>query len=208
MITDLSLPRLFWKKATHDSTAAVEEQDLSRRLAEGDLTAIGEAYDRHAPALYRVLYAILGSSQDAEDALQEVFVRLAGGRNGRIRDLKAYLHTAARHEAYGILRRRRREQIVELQPLETMEANETVQADFQAFAERSDLIELLQHLPPEQREIIALKVFEELTFAQIAAIVQASPNTVASRYRYGIERLRTWCLAATQDVEGGNEHGA
>lgn len=48
------------------------------------------------------------------------------------------------------------------------------------------------HLPVEQREVIALKVWEEMTFAQIAAIVKASPNTVASRYRYGIEKLRGW----------------
>ncbi|MBV9468194.1 MAG: hypothetical protein JOZ57_02980, partial [Abitibacteriaceae bacterium] len=51
---------------------------------------------------------------------------------------------------------------------------------------------LLQQLPIEQREVIALKVAENLTFAEIAALLKISPNTAASRYRYGIERLRSW----------------
>jgi RNA polymerase sigma-70 factor (ECF subfamily) len=56
----------------------------------------------------------------------------------------------------------------------------------------TNLQELLARLPREQREVVALKVWEEMTFAEIAQVVKASPNTVASRYRYGIEKLRDW----------------
>jgi len=158
--------------------------DIAQRIAAGDVDAIGAVYDYYAPSLLKVLVAILGSQADAEDALQEVFAKLARSRATRIRDLRAYLMTASRHEAYSILRRRRRER-----PLQDVDLEQQ-----QAVAhEGRPLTALLQRLPPEQREVIALKIYEQLTFAEIAKVVKASPNTVAGRYRYGIERLRAWC---------------
>ena len=147
------------------------------------MDAVTVLYDRYADALHRLLVTILGSPTDAEDALQEVFVKLACGRMARVRDLRAYLFTAARHEAYNMLRQRRRERPLETADLEILQTAATPGADIQA---------LLQQLPVAQREVIALKVYEGLTFAEIAGIVKASPNTVASRYCYGIEKLRVW----------------
>ena len=49
----------------------------------------------------------------------------------------------------------------------------------------------LRALPPEQREVIALKIDGELTFAQIARVLDISVNTAASRYRYALEKLRS-----------------
>ena len=48
----------------------------------------------------------------------------------------------------------------------------------------------LQKLPPEQREVIVLKIWGEFTFAEIANSLNESPNTVASRYRLGIASLK------------------
>jgi RNA polymerase sigma-70 factor (ECF subfamily) len=48
----------------------------------------------------------------------------------------------------------------------------------------------MQSLPAEQREVISLKIDGDLTFAQIAAVFDISPNTAASRYRYALEKLR------------------
>ena len=158
-----------------------DQNDLLQRIENGDEMALGELYDYYAPNLYRVLLAILHSPEDAEDALQEVFLRVAKGRMKRARDVRTYLHTCARHLALDILRRRKREQL--------WQESET-ECEVAAPENNSDLQVLLQHLPVEQREVIALKVWEEMTFAQIAPIVRASPNTVASRYRYGIEKLR------------------
>lgn len=160
-----------------------EEKELAQRVGTGDVDAIATLYDCYAGALHRLLVAILGSTADAEDALQEVFVKLASRRMSRVRDLRAYLFTAARHEAYNMLRRRRRERPLESDDLETEGKTTTPGSDIQV---------LLQQLPAEQREVIALKVYEGMTFSEIASIVKASPNTVASRYRYGIEKLRGW----------------
>ena len=155
------------------------ERQLVQRASEGDSDALAKLYDAYAPALHRVLLAILSSPEDAEDALQETFVKLLDGRMRHARDARAYLFSSARHIALDILRRRKRE------VQSTEETAEPTISDV-----NSDLQNLLRHLPLDQREVIALKVFQEMTFAEIAVVVKARPNTVASRYRYGIEKLR------------------
>jgi RNA polymerase sigma-70 factor (ECF subfamily) len=170
----------------------VEDKELARRVAEGDPNALALVYDRHAASIYRVLQALLGSPTDAEDALQEIFLKLATGRHRNIRQFRPYLLTAARHEAYGILRRRKREPQLEEYDLPHELANSSV--DIEASGDQGyEWQTLLARLPLEQREVIALHVWEQMTFAEIASIVKVSPNTVTSRYRYGIERLRLWC---------------
>lgn len=178
-----------------ESTSARNGDDagaLVQRLADGDPDALAEVYDRYAASLYRTLQALLCSAADAEDALQEVFVKIATGRTSRIRDLRSYLFVAARHEAFNILRRRKRESSLDDDSfaLENMDAfSSPKERDAQPY----DWTALLARLPLEQREVIALKVWEQMTFVEIARIVGVSPNTVTSRYRYGIERLRLWC---------------
>ena len=163
------------------------DEQLVGRLRGGEPDALAAIYDRYAASLYRLLNAILGSPADAEDALQEVFVALATKRITRIRHLKSYLFVAARHQAFTLLRRRKREQGFE--DVATLD----IAAPDPDEGASHDLSALLARLPLEQREVIALKVWEQMTFADIAKVVNASPNTVMSRYRYGIERLRKWC---------------
>jgi len=55
---------------------------------------------------------------------------------------------------------------------------------------RAELSAGLGQLPPEQREVVHLKLWEGLTFEQIAAAVEIPVNTAASRYRYGLDKLR------------------
>ncbi len=136
--------------------------------------------------------AILSDAADAEDALQETFLALATAKAGKIRDLKSYLLVAARNQAISILRKRKRENGWEDVTQIEIAAPESPESPH-------DFAALLAKLPLEQREVIALKVWEELTFAEIATIVGVSSNTAQSRYRYGIERLRIWCTEENCD---------
>lgn len=164
------------------------DEQLVARLRGGEPDALEQIYDRYAASLYRLLNALLGSPADAEDALQEVFVALATKRVSRIQNLKSYLFVAARHQAFTLLRRRKRdEQFEDVTSLDIADPATLLRDEVQDWAA------LLARLPLEQREVIALKVWEEMTFADIAVVVRARPNTVMSRYRYGIERLRQWC---------------
>jgi len=59
----------------------------------------------------------------------------------------------------------------------------------------------LSQLPPEQREVIVLKIWNQLTFENIAELLEISPNTVAGRYRYGIQKIRACLSAASIEIE-------
>ena len=181
-------------------TAKTREVASTDCVASGGVDALSVIYDRHAEALYRLLVAMLGRADDAEDALQEVFVKLALKSFSHVEDLRPYLFRMARNEAINMLRRRKRENWL----MENYgEAIETVSSfngdDFSAA--NHNWQKLLARLPLEQREIIALKIWEEMTFAEISAVVKTSPNTAASRYRYGIERLRKWYEEENADEE-------
>ena len=61
----------------------------------------------------------------------------------------------------------------------------------------------VKHLPPEQAEVVVLKIWEELTFAEIAEILGESPNTAASRYRYALEKLSHTLQPLAEEVQHG-----
>jgi len=168
---------------------SAEDADATwlRRLAQGDLSALGDLYDRYGRLVYRYALAILGADADAEDVASTVFLRLArqGKRAARIRDLRRFLIAAARNEAISVLRRRRRQ----CEAVESAALFEPA-SDAQDAADREAIEQALAALPREQREVVVLKVYEGLTFAEIARLVRVSPNTAASRYRYAIAKLK------------------
>jgi RNA polymerase sigma-70 factor, ECF subfamily len=149
-----------------------------------------ELYDQYAQPLFRFALSLVGSPDDAEDAVQEVFVRMAREykRVMRIRNVRAYLFMATRNAAYSRLRdRRRQDRISEAMIIDT----EVCPVDTGSrFTESEAVNRAFDKLPVEQREVLALKVFEQMTFDEIAKTIGTLKNTVASRYRYGIAKLR------------------
>ncbi|MFZ2055282.1 MAG: sigma-70 family RNA polymerase sigma factor [Candidatus Aminicenantales bacterium] len=152
---------------------------------------ISKLYDQFGEAMYRYLAVKLGSPDDAEDVLQEVFYRLGrySFRLRFIRDLRAFVFRVARNEANRYLRRTiRNEQAAR----SATGLTESFRQTYAALEEGPDwaIAEALAQIPAAQREIIILKVLEGMTLREIAAVNGESVNTVASRYRYGIEKLR------------------
>jgi RNA polymerase sigma-70 factor (ECF subfamily) len=158
---------------------------LVNALASGDSAAYAALYDRLGRSLLRVARAMLKSDADAEDAVQDVFLQLARRREllVQVADLDAYVFTMLRHTAGQMAQRRQqeRQQLSHVPPPVASDSERAV-AD--------DLDLALGRLPVEQREVIALKLDGDLTFAQIGEVLNISPNTAASRYRYAIARLR------------------
>jgi RNA polymerase sigma-70 factor (ECF subfamily) len=154
----------------------------SRSEAPGDRLA--ELYDRHAAALFRYAVVLVADRTAAADVVQQVFLKAARGGAGA--DPAAYLRRAVRNECFSLLRARRREIVkaVDAHLLELVEG-----ADEQP-AERIALEQALRTLPPEQREVVHLKVWEGMTFQEIAEATDETLNTAASRYRYAMEKLR------------------
>ena len=156
-----------------------------RPTESGPVDWIGVLYDRHADALYRYAVMILADSAAASDAVHQVFLGIAGKPPGHIRSGESYLRRAVRNECYSALRRRRREMATDNEQL-----LETVAAIDEKPDERLAIEAAIRTLPADQREVLHLKVFVGLTFQEIADQLHESINTVSSRYRYAIEKLR------------------
>ena len=157
------------------------------RASAGELI-LEQLYDQYAHALFRYAVSLLNSAEDAEDAVQEVFVKIAREhrRLSRIRNMKAYLFIATRNSAYGILRRRLRGERLQEELCSDYLTRPAAEEELQSDAISKGFITL----PIEQREVLVLHIYDGLTFKEIAKTIGSSTSTVTSRYRYGIEKLR------------------
>jgi RNA polymerase sigma-70 factor (ECF subfamily) len=165
------------------------EELIRAALRRDDPAACELLWSRYAADLLAFLQAVLCSRQDAEDVHQTVFVRIVRKRRylAAAHYLDAYVHQIARNEATSFLRcrRRKRPRESDAQPwLVAAEPADTSREEAEA------LQAALTRLPAVQREIVVLKTYKDKTFREIAAMLDLSLNTVASRYRYGLEKLR------------------
>jgi len=149
-------------------------------------------YDEHARALFAFLLNFTRSEADTRDVLQEVFIKLARQPEilDGVREERAFLLRLSHHAAIDLIRRRgTREKNYEQLAAES--ANVFARAsdpDEQIF--REVLASALGELPPDQRAVVHLKLWERLTFEAIAEALDIPLNTAASRYRYGLDKLR------------------
>jgi RNA polymerase sigma-70 factor (ECF subfamily) len=153
---------------------------------------LARLYDDHAQALFAFLLNLTRDEDDTHDVLQEVFTKLARRPEllSAARDERAFLIRLAHNAAIDLMRRRgarhrQREQFA-AEPLSPFAPADD--PDEQAF--RAQLAEALAELPPDQRAVVHLRLWEGLTFDQIAGVLEVPPNTAASRYRYGLDKLR------------------
>ena len=155
------------------------------RPTRADITEVEQLYRRHGPALLLFATAITGERSRAQDALHQVFLKLLEDSHlRRAEDVKAYLFASVRNAALNDARGRERN--VEL----AAEGLAWFDPPARDYAEEESLRRALMELPDEQRQVTVLHVWGELTFAQIAGLLDISANTAASRYRYALGRLR------------------
>jgi RNA polymerase sigma-70 factor (ECF subfamily) len=123
----------------------------------------------------------LGSQTDAEDVVQDVFVHAFRDRAKRreIAEVRPYLFRMVRNRCTDFLRSRARARRVEARP-----DNSWHEVQF------PDFYRLLDQLPENEAEVIRLRAWSDLSFAEIAVAVGARVPTVKSRFRYDIEKLR------------------
>jgi len=163
-------------------------------------------YDAYGDALYGYLLVLLCSREEAEDALQDLFARLLskGRKLARLRNAEAYLFRSARNEAFSRLRRRSVRERGQEVLNETARLLGAVPGNEVSQDEVDRVNAAMQQLPPEQREVIALKFFHGMTLNEIGAVAGISPNTAASRYRYALDKLRLLLGEEEQDEPGSS----
>jgi len=153
---------------------------------------IERLYDQHAQPLYAFLLNLTRDEADTRDLLQEVFVKIARDPQilHGIREERAFLIRLAHNAAIDLIRRRgTRERTRENFAAEKVSPFAPASdPDEETF--RNNLAGALAELPSEQRAVAHLKLWEGLTFEQIAAALDIPPNTAASRYRYALDKMR------------------
>lgn len=163
------------------------------RAAVAEIEAL---YIQHGPALLLFATAIIGERSRAQDAVHQVFLKLIqGGDLQRAANKKAYLFTCVRNAVLNDARYLQRTVSLESESAWFSAA----QSD---LAREATLRQALSSLPDEQRQIVVLHLWAELTFLEVAQILQISPNTAASRYRYALAKLREsmGAVATTEDL--------
>ena len=165
----------------------LKDEALARRAAAGDAVAFAELYDRYERRAYNLCYRITGSPDDAADATQETFLKVLE-RLPRLRDRElnfaAYVMTVARNASYDAIERRKRsaptddipESAVPFGVGENHEVPERV-ALREAHQEQIRLAN--ESLPARQREVLALRELEELSYGEVAQIMGMNQNSVA-----------------------------
>jgi RNA polymerase sigma-70 factor (ECF subfamily) len=164
---------------------------------------LGRIYDEHASSLFAYLFNLTRSEAETRDLLQELFLKLASRPRAfdGVRDERAWLIRLARHLFIdGYRKRAAHQRIAERATEETGQIFAPAdESDEESF--RRALSDALQTLPVDQREVVHLKLWEEMTFAEIAETVGVSLNTAASRYRYGIDKLREALRPLYEEVQ-------
>ena len=140
-----------------------------------------------APGLVLFARQWARSPADAEDIVQEAFVRF--WRTQRDISNRGLLYATVRSIALDFLRRDNRRTRRESTAME--DVDQTSQPVFEVEDEsQRELVAALDGLPREQREVLTLKIWNDLTFAEIASALEISQNTAASRYRYALAALK------------------
>jgi RNA polymerase sigma-70 factor (ECF subfamily) len=150
-------------------------------------------YDEHAPCAFALFHRFASCDADARDLLQDWLVKVARGHDSLddIENERAYLMRIAYRHAVDWTRRvrsrRRTRDTVEEQNLHPT-FSEMRDPDRDTI--RQSLECSLAELPRDQQLAVQMKLWDGLTFAEIGEVLEISTNTAASRYRYGIEKMR------------------
>lgn len=169
-----------------------QDSELLRRLANDDADAFNEFVSRWEKPVSRVLRRLLRCSADAEDAGQEVFLRvLNNARNYQpTGSLGGWLYRIAINVARDMARKNKcppaRLEIDPISPSTVSGMEQSVQREqWQAIDH------CLNEAPSRDRELIVLKHFAGLTFAEIAAALELPVTTIKSRMAAALKRLQT-----------------
>jgi RNA polymerase sigma-70 factor (ECF subfamily) len=173
--------------------AADPDWDLVARVADGDRAAFGELVERHHRRLLRVCERLLGDADEARDAVQEVFLKVMV-KAGHFRPralVSTWLYRIAVNHCLNMLRRRRLRRWVSLSPApegedsvappDPQEERADPHRELDARRRWARVERAIAALPPNQRAVLVLARFEELSYKEIAETLEISLGAVESR---------------------------
>jgi RNA polymerase sigma factor (sigma-70 family) len=189
------------------SRRALPDVELAQLAGSGDGAAFAELYDRHEQRVYGFCMRMLGTPHDAAEATQDTFVRMLGrlpALQGRELNFVAYTLATARNACYDMIGSRATVEPVQESP----EPRDPPAGQLERDPERNALLQATREavqaanaaLPPRQREVLALRELEGLSYEEIGALMSMNRNAVAqliSRARIKLgEQVRGGALAS------------
>ena len=155
------------------------------KISEGDMSALTVVYDCMARQMFTLALSILKSYADAEDAMQETFLKVIQSintyrKNGNAR---AWLLSITRNTAIDIMRKKNNSLCVEDTAFVSKESKD--------FAEKIAIEDALMTLAREDREIVVLKIVSGLKFREISQLTELPLTTVQKRYQRALKKLKT-----------------
>jgi RNA polymerase sigma factor (sigma-70 family) len=175
-----------------DQVSVIEDKFLLWKLKHGDGDALRRVYEKYKGPMVSVAMGMTGDISTAEDAMQDAFVSFAQkAAAGAVKsNMRAYLMTSV---VNGVRYRFRQKSSGE-QPLDNVEMAAAGRDVADEVVARDDIARMrgaMMKLPQEQREAIMLRIHGQLSFDQVAAAQESNANTARTRYRRGIENLRS-----------------
>jgi RNA polymerase sigma-70 factor, ECF subfamily len=186
------------------ANAQPTDEDLMVAYQRGEVRAFEVLLTKHRKPIYNFILRFVGDKETAEDVLQETFMRVIRGAETYKRQAKftTWVYTIARNLCVDMSRRRKHRKhasldapigsddnsgtLLDVVPSTDM-SSERQTINKQLHAEMQRAIDALQE---DQREVFVLREFMDMPFKEIAEVVGVSENTIKSRMRYALEKLR------------------
>lgn len=179
-------------------------EEAVARMVQGDKTGLKEIYEAYVGYIYRIVYEVLQNKENSEDVTSDFFIKLwdkaqqfkpGGGHKG-------YLAAMARNMAIDFIRKHRKEELTALlQDIESgPEEEEKSKKRFyreepgseveQSVIQDMSIQEALSNLKPSERQVVSLKVLGDMTFKEIAGVMEIPMGTVTWKYQNAMKKLR------------------
>lgn len=166
---------------------------LWNAVLQQDTRAYARIHGQLHPVLYRYAFAMLDDEALAQDVIQEVFIRIWYKKEsiGPLNSVRAFFFTAVRRQALNQLRGLKALQILPASEPDIAFSAEDILIEQEDEAERKTKIgQYLNQLPRRQREVIYLRFYEELSYTEVAAIMQVNYQSVINLAHKAIAQLR------------------
>ena len=183
------------RRLAHMDGLDASDETLMLAYAAGDAAAFEQLYARHRGKLYRYLQRQLRDNAVADELFQDVWQRVIAARSGWKPDagFATWLYTIAHHrlgDHWRSLKHRPSAPADADERMARVADPDTPERVLSEFERRRQLQLALDDLPEEQREVLLLRLEQELTLEEIAEVTGVGRETVKSRLRYAMDKLR------------------
>jgi len=179
-------------------SAADPDRELMERFRSGERAAFDQLVRRHQKQLWRLARRYVKRDADAADVTQQAFVRAFKGSAAfrGTSSVRSWLYRIAINCALSWLRDHKREQPSEIDD-DALSATNPAPAQMIATQDHAALRGAIEKLPPKQKLVLELRVFDDLSFKEVAELAECTENTAKVNFHYAVKKLRELLVGGT-----------